>query len=290
MGLALYPFDGTGSCLPVYIHLFKYHVVKNSGPSTEFNNHHLIHHGLWICIYYPGKLFFSKGKTDNATIGRRKYDHERNFPNGQVIDKGKGMPEYSYDKAYFEKLIHRTRFQLWMRSFFFAPLRQYLKGNVLDLGCGIGEIANYVESREHYFGLDINPYCVEYLQRKGLWAKIGSVYQIPLDTASMDVIILSHVLEHLEEPDTALAEISRVLKPSGTFIVIVPMHHGYTTDSTHRIFYQPKQLAELAQRHHYEVKNISIFPIPWEFLGELFYFFEYRMIAQKQTHDEFREG
>ncbi len=198
------------------------------------------------------------------------------------------MPEYSYDKVYFEKLIHRSRFQLWMRSFFFSPLRQYLKGNVLDLGCGIGEIANYVESQEHYFGLDINPYCVEYLQRKGLWSKIGSVYQIPLDASSMDVIILSHVLEHLEEPDTALAEISRVLKPSGTFIV--PMHHGYTTDETHRIFYQPKQLAELAQKHNYHVKSISIFPIPWEFLGELFYFFEYRMIAQKQTHDAFREG
>jgi len=200
------------------------------------------------------------------------------------------MPEYSYDKVYFEKLINRSPFQIWMRSFFFLPLRRYLKGDVLDLGCGIGEIANYVETQDQYFGVDINPYCVEYLQGKGLWAKIGSVYQIPLDTSSMDVIILSHVLEHLEEPDSAFAEISRVLKPSGTLIVIVPMHHGYTTDNTHRIFYQPKLLAETAKKHNYEVKSISIFPIPWEFLGELFYFFEYRMIAQKQTHQESREG
>jgi ubiquinone/menaquinone biosynthesis C-methylase UbiE len=88
-------------------------------------------------------------------------------------------------------------------------------------------------------------------------------------------------LEHLENPDKALEEISRVLRPSGILIVIVPTHHGYTTDSTHRIFYQPKQLGEIAQKHNYEVKNISIFPIPWEPLGELFYFFEYRMIAKK---------
>jgi hypothetical protein len=67
------------------------------------------------------------------------------------------------------------------------------------------------------------------------------------------------------------------------------MHHGYTTDETHRIFYQPRQLAALAQKHKYDVKSISIFPIPWEFLGELFYFFEYRMIAQKQILDEHRE-
>ena len=97
----------------------------------------------------------------------------------------------------------------------------------------------------------------------------------------MDVVILSHVLEHLDTPDKAMEEISRVLKPSGILIVIVPMRHGYTTDSTHRIFYQPKQLSEIAQKHQYQVKNISIFPIPWEILGELFYFFEYRMIAQK---------
>ena len=101
---------------------------------------------------------------------------------------------------------------------------------------------------------------------------------------------LQEVLEHLEEPDNALVEISRVLKPLGTFIIIVPMHHGYTTDNTHRIFYRPKQLAELAKKFHYDVKSISIFPIPWEFLGELFYFFEYRMIAQKQDQYESREG
>jgi ubiquinone/menaquinone biosynthesis C-methylase UbiE len=200
------------------------------------------------------------------------------------------MSEDFYDKVYFEKLINRNAFQMWMRSFFFKPLRPYLKGDVLDLGCGIGEIANYVKKRACYFGVDINPYCVEYIKSKGLRARSGSAYEIPLDANSMDVAILSHVLEHLEEPDNALVEISRVLKPSGTFIVIVPMHHGYTTDNTHRIFYRPKQLAELAKKYHYDVKSISIFPIPWEFLGELFYFFEYRMIAQKQDQNESREG
>ena len=191
------------------------------------------------------------------------------------------MPESSYDKVYFQRLINRNAFQMWIRSFFFLPLRQYLKGDVLDLGCGIGEISNYVETQKRYFGVDINPYCVEYLQNKGLWAKLGSVYQIPSDTASVDVVVLSHVLEHLESPDKAISEISRVLRSSGTLIVIVPMRRGYRGDSTHRIFYQPKQLDEIAHKHHFDVRSISFFPIPWEFLGELFYFFEYRMIAQK---------
>ncbi|MCX6082851.1 MAG: class I SAM-dependent methyltransferase [Chloroflexi bacterium] len=193
------------------------------------------------------------------------------------------MPESSYEKVYFERMKNRSGFQMWARSFFFPPLRSYLLGDVLDLGCGIGEIASYIESPNRYFGVDINPYCVEYLQGKGLWAKAGSVYEIPLEADSVDVVILSHVLEHLDAPDKALDEISRVLRSSGTLIVIVPMHHGYTTDRTHRIFYRPKQLSEIAQKHDYDVKSISIFPIPWEVLGEFFYFFEYRMIAQKNS-------
>lgn len=94
---------------------------------------------------------------------------------------------------------------------------------------------------------------------------------------------MSHVLEHLDDPARALNEISRVLRPSGTLIVIVPMRYGYTTDSTHRFFYDAGRLRKIAKEHHYDVQSILVFPIPWEFLGSFFYFFEYRLIARKKT-------
>lgn len=72
-------------------------------------------------------------------------------------------------------------------------------------------------------------------------------------------------------PARAMNEISRVLRPSGTLIVIVPMRYGYTTDSTHRIFYGPGRLRKIAKEHHYDVQSIFIFPIPWEFLGNYFF-------------------
>lgn len=193
------------------------------------------------------------------------------------------MSEYSYDKAYFERLINRNAIQMWMRKFFFSALRPYLRGDVLDLGCGIGEVANYIEAQDRYFGVDINPYCIENLQSKKLWAKLGSAYKIPLDSESVDVVLMSHVLEHLDDPARAMNEISRVLRPSGTLIVIVPMHYGYMTDTTHRIFYDPERLRKIAKEHNYEVQSVLHFPIPWEFLGNYFYFFEYRLIARKKT-------
>ena len=191
------------------------------------------------------------------------------------------MAEYSYDRKYFDRLISRNKFQIWARSFFFPPLQPLLKGNVLDLGCGIGELANFVEKKSQYFGVDINPFCIDYIRKKGLWGEYGSVYKIPLGSETMDVIMLSHVLEHLESPDNALEEISRVLRPSGKLIVIVPMYNGYTKDSTHRFFYGPKQLKEVAQKHDFLIEKFSIFPIAWELLGDFLYFFEYRMVVRK---------
>ncbi len=187
-----------------------------------------------------------------------------------------------YDKSYFERLVSRSAFQMWMRSFFFKPLRSYLRGDVLDLGCGIGEVAAYVEAPQRYMGVDVNPYCINYLKEKGLQSKLGSVYEIPLEANSVDVVVLSHVLEHLDEPGRALREIWRVLRPEGMMITIVPMRYGYSTDRTHVTFYDLARLGEIARRYHFEPLKTEIFPIPLEILGNYFYFFEYRLIARKR--------
>jgi ubiquinone/menaquinone biosynthesis C-methylase UbiE len=192
-------------------------------------------------------------------------------------------PDHSYDKAYFELLKGRSSFQFWARSLFFVSLHSYLKGDILDLGCGIGEVTNHVEDQNKYFGVDINPFCVNFLREKGFCAKVGSAYEIPMDASSVDVVFMSHVLEHLDDPTRALSEISRVLRPSGLLIVIVPMVKGFHSDPTHRIFYNRDLLRKLAKKNHYEVRSTSLFPFPLEVLGNFFYFFEYRMIAQKEN-------
>lgn len=49
-----------------------------------------------------------------------------------------------------------------------------------------------------------------------------SVYELKHPNDSFDVVFLLEVLEHLDYPDKALAEISRVLKPDGYLILGVP--------------------------------------------------------------------
>ncbi len=46
---------------------------------------------------------------------------------------------------------------------------------------------------------------------------------LPFETASFDVVICSHVLEHVPDDRKAMSEICRVLAPAGTALLMVPL-------------------------------------------------------------------
>ncbi len=50
----------------------------------------------------------------------------------------------------------------------------------------------------------------------------GSGYELPFPEHAFDCVIVSEVLEHLEDDDAALVELSRVLRPGGVLAVSVP--------------------------------------------------------------------
>jgi len=51
---------------------------------------------------------------------------------------------------------------------------------------------------------------------------VGSVYELPFNDNEFDNVLLMVVIEHLEEPQKAILEIKRVLKPGGKILVSVP--------------------------------------------------------------------
>ena len=51
---------------------------------------------------------------------------------------------------------------------------------------------------------------------------VASVDSIPISDMSVDIVIGSWVLEHFEDPDKAMLEIQRVLKPGGHFVFWTP--------------------------------------------------------------------
>ena len=96
---------------------------------------------------------------------------------------------------------------------------------ILDVGCGVGEVLAELEDYPFRFGMEYSPVtqkmACEFL---GNSVKImqGSLYQLPFESDSMDVCICLEVIEHLEEENTALSELNRVIRPSGRLMISVP--------------------------------------------------------------------
>jgi ubiquinone/menaquinone biosynthesis C-methylase UbiE len=56
---------------------------------------------------------------------------------------------------------------------------------------------------------------------------VGDVHQLPLADNSVDAVLCMHLLEHVEEPHTAIKEVYRVLKPGGYLYIDVPFLFYY---------------------------------------------------------------
>jgi SAM-dependent methyltransferase len=100
-------------------------------------------------------------------------------------------------------------------------------GNVLEVGCGAGwfwaEAAPYLSPRLRLFLTDISPGMVKQAviraRENGHWNQIvgclADASQLPFPEASFETVLASHMLYHVPDPQIALAEIARVLRPNG---------------------------------------------------------------------------
>ena len=107
--------------------------------------------------------------------------------------------------------------------------RQHPNARILDFGCGAGQLVR--EGRAS--GLDITGVDVFYggsrdleeAERSGL---IGTgIHKMSdeimgFDDRSFDLVVNNQVMEHVQNLDRVLSEISRVLKPGGTVLSIFP--------------------------------------------------------------------
>lgn len=112
----------------------------------------------------------------------------------------------------------------------------------LELGCGTGVflpgLAAAVGPAGQVVGLDHNPGFLEEARQRVETAGAGSVVtleaadamRLPFPDASFDAVHVERVLMHLEDPDVALREVRRVLKPGGRFVAAEPDSSGVRTD------------------------------------------------------------
>lgn len=102
----------------------------------------------------------------------------------------------------------------------FAAVAEGEPREVLEVGCGRGELAERIslELSAHVVALDQSARMVELTAARGVEAIIGDVVDMPFADASFDCAVAAWMLYHASDLDQALAELRRVLTPSGRLI------------------------------------------------------------------------
>jgi ubiquinone/menaquinone biosynthesis C-methylase UbiE len=102
---------------------------------------------------------------------------------------------------------------------------------VVDAGCGSGKFSAAIARFEpaKVIGIDIGDRGLEFARRqaekvphgKRIEYRLGSLLEIPLADASVDVVLSNGVIHHTTDYERCIAEFARVIKPGGTLFLYV---------------------------------------------------------------------
>ena len=124
--------------------------------------------------------------------------------------------------------------------------------NILDIGSGLCNYypENVNESKNVYFACDLSDELSELLEKRGINFIRGDMLKdkLALKENSFDIIICSHVIEHIEDPSNILFEINKLLKTSGILFLKTPdikvVKWNFFNDFTHKKAYTKNSLLE----------------------------------------------
>lgn len=155
------------------------------------------------------------------------------------------IPEHNRNELIFLEHINR---------YFFAG--QFVANKtVLDIACGSGYGSLHLNNAgaRQVFGIDNTPEAIRYAelhyQGNGIKFLVGDAEQIPLERASVDVVVSLETIEHLRHQEHFLAEIKRVVKPAGITVLSTPnalVHPKGNLFHTHEL--TPREWTELLKK------------------------------------------
>jgi SAM-dependent methyltransferase len=134
-----------------------------------------------------------------------------------------------YQHQVLPRLLHFA-----MRQPPLLPFRERViggaRGRVLEIGIGSGlNLPLYGPAVDTVIGLEPSPELLRMARDRAATARVpvelleASAEAVPLDTASIDTMVMTWTLCTIPDPHSALAELRRVLKPGGALLFV---EHG----------------------------------------------------------------
>lgn len=210
-----------------------------------------------------------------------------------------------YGQEYTDHQAGRSRLRKVVRRPWLRAAAGFVEGPTIDLGCGVGELLERLPAGSK--GLEINKASVEHCRAKGLdvtyydgWADDWQLSAVrdgvdgdearpdPLDSGDrheigdgrFDTLIMSHVLEHLDEPVDVLHRLLTTAGPLGLrqVLIVVPGRAGFRSQETHRTFVDRGMLSgpTVTRDTGFALASTSYFPGNLRWIGDVFLYHELR--------------
>ena len=96
---------------------------------------------------------------------------------------------------------------------------------ILDFGCNTGYFANMIKKRNpksEVYGADINKFALNYACKRYKDIQFYYINEHFYKNNKFDIIILSHVLEHVKNPKELIRNITQLLNKNGLLIIAIP--------------------------------------------------------------------
>lgn len=146
------------------------------------------------------------------------------------------LPKVTFPESLTSKFLSSERYykknknsidQILSKVFewLYSPVPNSLSGKILDVGCGSGAKLYGLKKRGwDVYGVDTSLDAVDFAKKKLNLEKVylGTIESKKFPPGFFNAVLLSHVIEHLQDPKKTLREIKRILKPEGLLIITTP--------------------------------------------------------------------
>lgn len=140
-------------------------------------------------------------------------------------------------------------------GFYNKVIPAYVKGFLLDLGCG------YVPLYKAYEPFTNDIFCVDWgnsLHRNSyLDIETDLNKPLPLENDTYETVILSDVLEHIRLPESLLKEINRIMKPKGYLLLNVPFYYWLHEEPFDYFRYTKYALRNMLEANGFEIVSLE---------------------------------
>lgn len=142
---------------------------------------------------------------------------------------------------------------------------------LLDVGCGLGQllVAARAEGAQ-VIGNDVSPEACRFIRSLGFEALEGPLQRFASSIAPVDVVVMSDLIEHPQEPGVLLESARSILKPGGLLVLWTPNGGaagesaatarewvGFRVDLEHMQYFSTQTISCLARRLGWRIEHLE---------------------------------